>query len=295
MDGAAARIIELSGSNFQAVAMSPDGEHVAFSGNDREVLVYGHDGGPARVFSDHAPSLTTRIAEFGPNGDLLVTGVRSRGPDPEAWVVYDLRTGVKRRTIEMPKTRFKVRGDVVFSVSHPPITPTHSVVRACPIDSAEPIVIGTIEGMIGNWDVDHNGEWFAYRGGSTLKIRPIEGFSRSSERTVGAYDQGKFRCEFFPGRNSDRDLPKADEDNEIRIWPLHSETDAPQRSLARPDSGSRPRIDPTGSRIAFGWTEQKSAYVVDLSGPPSADPLVLKRRDAIAIEGNQFSPTNSGW
>jgi len=291
--GGAARILELPGSAFTAVDMSPDGKHVAFSGNDQRVLVYERDGGPARVFSDHATSVTTRIAEIGLNGYHLVTGVYSRGQDPEAWVVYDLRDGVKLRTVEITKARFKVLGDVVYSASFPPTTPPHSVVRACPIGSSEPVVIGTIEGVVGsprNWDVDPEGKWFAYRSGSTLNVRPIEGFGPSTERTVGAYDQGTFSLSFLPGGAQIATFQKTNEGNEIRIWPLHNETGGPPRSVAGPASASGPRIGATGNLVAYGSTEQKSAYIVDLSGPPSADPLVLRRRDATQFEGKQFSP-----
>jgi hypothetical protein len=119
--GAAARILELPGSNFTSVEVSSDGTRIAFSGNELDVVVYDHGGGPPTVFSDHALAVSTRTAEFGPNGDVLVTGLYL-DPDPEAFVVYDLRNGVKRCTVENPKTSVKVRGDVIYSVSCLPRT-----------------------------------------------------------------------------------------------------------------------------------------------------------------------------
>jgi DNA-binding winged helix-turn-helix (wHTH) protein/WD40 repeat protein len=288
--GAAARTLELPGSEFTNVEMSSDGTRIAFSGNERNVVVYDHGGGPPTVFSDHALAVSTRTAAFGANGDVLVTGLYL-DPDPEGFVVYDLRNGAKLCTVENPKSSFKVRGDVVYSVSFVPPTPPHrhSVVRACPIACPEPVVIGTLEGETRRWNVDSKGAWFAYRRGNTIRVRPLNAFDPSSERLIDPFDGQGFG--WIRGTHGDwiATFRRRDNSIDIRRWPLEVETGGQRWSVPDPHTGSGAQFDGTGTRIAFGSTQKKSAYIVDLTGPPDADPLIFSRRDTKRFGQKRFS------
>jgi len=295
-EGAAARILELEGTYFRSVDMSPDGAHVAFSGNEANVLVCGRDGGPPRVLSDHATTVSLRTVEFGPEGGVLVTGLLI-DPHPEAFVVYDVGTGAKVATAHSPETTFKVRGGRVFSVSYEIGESDgrllNPILQTWPLGPGEPDLVGAIEGEIGSWDVDSTGSWFVYRRGSTLLARPVDGFDEASERVIGQFDSGDFGLLIHPRGDQVMTSRGFENETEFSFWALHGASGVPSRTFLGPRAGIF-EFDADGGRLAYGSSTEKAVFIKDLTGPPDADFLSVRRKNAREISPPDFS-ADGGW
>jgi WD40 repeat protein len=123
------------------LALSPDGRWLATARDvgDRQILLFPQDGGPPLVLP-RPPDGNARALDFGPNGDLLITG--GSGESLRFWSLPDLR---EMRSVELEKglySRGVVRGGKLFTLTMINEAKRENLLRVWPLPEGEPKVLG---------------------------------------------------------------------------------------------------------------------------------------------------------
>jgi WD40 repeat protein len=207
-----------------------------------------------------------RVLEFGPHGDLLVTG--GSGESLSFWSLPELRA---IRRVEIGGLRSwgaGVRGDKLLVATETSNQTRERMVRALRLPDGEPKLLGKA-----SWgeflDVDATGTWEAFGRLRTLGLRSLDGTHR--ERILGEHRGEVQAATFSPEGDS---VASLDESGEIRIWSL-----AEGAGLPRVLQGPKPRVpllllDPEGRRVVTPGLNN-SIHLWDLDDPPDAQPAVL--------------------
>ncbi len=194
------------------IVLSPDGRWLATrSGSNRRILIFPRDGGPARALP-RPPDGNTSVLEFGPRGDLLITG--GSGESLRFWSLPDLR---EIRSAELGGLRSFgwVRGGRLLTFTRMHEERPEFLMRAWPLPDGEPKVLGTFSLPGTPWDLDPSGTTIAYARGRTVRVRPLDPRAPRRSGSSGARRDEVQDVTFAP--RGDR-LASVDRSGEIRVW-----------------------------------------------------------------------------
>ena len=268
----------------EGLALSPDGHWLATkTGSNRRVLLFPWDGGPPLV-PPRQPEGNTRVADFGPRGDLLVTG--GSGESVRLWSIPDLR---EVRSVELGG-RYSwgagswgsaVRNGKLFMATQVSEGARRRVVRSLALPDGELKVVGTDHS--GEFkDVDPTGTWEAFYRHGALGLRSLDGTHR--ERVLGEHPVEVLDARF----SSTGDVvASVDESGEIRVWSL-------AKGLLRILHGPKglsvlPLLDAEGRRVTRAGPNN-TVQLWDLTDPPDARPVVFGRPGPSVIVFGAFDP-----
>jgi WD40 repeat protein len=268
------------------VDFSPDGQWLAVSRRDGAIELWSPESGEVRVLREHDGRVNAR---FGPDSELLV----SVGEGDKAVRVWSTSTGRLLRSIDLEgpsDIRLCALSREILAVTK---VDDDRLLRIWSLDGGEPRTVGrrrlgTNKKTIGRHiDVDPTCTRLAYGDGSSLRVLPIDRLRSVSGRTVGAHEANINHVVFSP--DGER-LACADEDGQIRLWPLAGESAASLRTFQGQKHWiTSLRFDGSGSRLAAASVDE-TVRVWDLTGPPEAAPLVLRSNDAIQVPDVALNP-----
>jgi WD40 repeat protein/DNA-binding winged helix-turn-helix (wHTH) protein len=263
-----------------SAVFSPDGEWLAIRGANR-VQLLNRDGRPPLVLGDDlggAPSTGKDVA-FGPDSDVLAAVWHG---DVRMWSLPDghpLRHG----SFEEEWSRLWAAEHDFFTSTWP--GPRLSV-RSWPPDGGEPRLIGSMDGV--DWS-DGAGPWVAYAQGRRVFLRSVEDWG-AGPRLVGEHPAGAAVHRMVLTADGKR-VAVVDGSGEIRIWSTvqHSPR-APRVLQAREMNLNSLIFDERGATLALSGGEwgRPTARIWDLTGPSSAEPIVIRRTDTVKITGGAF-------
>lgn len=158
-----------------------------------------------------------------------------------------------------------------------------------PVD-AQPVQWYPLDGgkgqFLGRWDptgdsdaaISPSGKWLSEARGRALYVRPLNNLS-APRRRIGEH---RSNISWIVADAGDDRLLAVDESGELRIWPIH--VPAAYQSIQLEPGTNRVVRDANGSTLvtarAGGLRSSQIASVSDLTGPPDADPRVLRYGDA---------------
>jgi WD40 repeat protein len=266
------------------LAFSPNGKWLATSSLGPEVLVWPSSGGAPLVLGGHEIKGGPIELEFGPDSEVLVT-LTGRGP-LRIWSIPERR--LIRKTSDFAhatqNTAFFWRTGRLVTT-----TPTHDGqgrwLREWPVGDGPAHDLGVVAiGPAFDTDVDPDLEWLAVANGRDLVIHPLAVGSGKRKRPVGRHLETITWIAYGPrGR-----LLSLDRLGEIRIWSIEPDPPVLVRSFRGPPGTGQSFFDETGTRVATVDQKQRAIRVHDVTGPPQAEPLTLRRGDATQIRSIAF-------
>jgi len=258
--GPAARVLSLpSGESCASLAATPDGRWVACG-------TWGPDAEPGHIsarrvqirgLTPEAERKTLRPSADGTAVVWSADGQRVKGSAPRGLVPWLGEHGAL------------LVKDAAAS--------GWTVVSATERVASEVVLPGTArDGDV--QDVDLEARRVLYSQGRSLWWRPLEA-GRPRGTLVGRHRSGVRHAAFHAPTGA---VISVDESREIRLWPP-SPGEVQMRQGFDTGISSVPRLDSTGTRLAWHSVAERAVVVWDLAGPPDATPLLLRRR---SLEGN---------
>jgi WD40 repeat protein len=264
------------GVEFFYTAFSPSGEWLALGGA-RQVEVLNRDGRAPLVLEDWPTGpryVSTVRVGFGA-GDTLVT---NQAGDVRALTVPGGRE-LWRAQGDQGGNLLYVRGNRFFTLTR--VGPQLAV-RTWTLDTGKSRFVGMMEpvGFEGDIprhlaDVDPRGGQLAYARGRRIYLRSLERWA-SPPRLLAEHAAALVGVAFGPDGEQ---VAVSDASGEIRIWRTAGEATRPIHIL-RGEMTPSLAWDPTARWLA-AWSqppnETKPVRLFDLTGPPGAAPLLLRR------------------
>jgi WD40 repeat protein len=246
-------------------AFSPNGEWLALGGW-RMADVFHRDGGkPLRLGHDY-PEEPGRVGVgFGPRSDVLVT---NRQGDVRIWSLPEARELRRGQFEEGPSGTFITDRGFVTSTT----VGDREVMHWWPFGGEdESRLLGTME-PIGTADVAHGR--LAYPRGRKIYSRSLDDWS-SPPKLLAEHSFDVLSVAFSADGGR---LAASDESGEVRIWSAEVQDVRLLRVLRGNVDGLR--FDPSGTRLAgTARGGERASLLWDLTAPPGAEPLILRRSD----------------
>jgi WD40 repeat protein len=250
-------------------AFSPDGRWLAtVPRNSRQVLLFPRDGGLPRILPRQPEGSATRVLEFGPRSDLLITP--GSGSSMRFWSLPELEAV---RTVELGGLGSfgLVRGGRLLTFTNGG-EESARVLRAWPLPAGDPEVLEAFTSPAGRWDVDPSGTLLAHSRDRTVLVSPLEPSGGAGERILGEAGDLVQDVAFAPGGDL---VASLDQSGEVRVW----STAGTNIHLLHRFQGPRcrfsgTRFDPTGrlvSQMALG----PGFLLWDLASPPNTEPRAV--------------------
>jgi WD40 repeat protein len=265
-----------------SAAFSPNGDWLGLGGSRRVQLLH-RDGRTQLVLGDYSGAGRNITVGFGPRSDLLVA---NRGGDVRVWSIPEARE-LRRGAFEEGSSRLWVREDGFFTSTR--VGP-RQVLRFWPFGDGEPRLRGSMEAT----DVsDAASRWLAYAQGRKIFLRSLDDWASAprllAEHPAEAANPGHMT--FSP--DGER-LAVVDVSGEIRIWSTAERSARPLRILdARQMNWAGLAFGAEGTKLALDGGEwgRPTARVWDLAAPPAAEPVVIRRPDALNVLPGLFDPS----
>jgi WD40 repeat protein len=264
---------------------SPDARWLALDNEDlQQIVLVPSDGGPPRTVP--RPQGNVHSLGFGRQSDVLVTG--GSGASLQLWSLPDLREG---RSVEVGGAGSVgyFRSGRLFTQTEMEQGDRHRLFRSWSLPRGEATILGTVD-----WDgitgasVDPAGRSFAYASGHAVHLLPFNDLRQNASRVLGRHRDAVYLVEFFPGGGGVASVDKA---GEIRLWPLGPSASASPRVLRGPKASDRLlAVAGDGTHLARSGVAG-SLHLWDLSDPPDAEAVVLKRTDVVYMTSGGFDPS----
>ncbi len=290
--GPTARILPLEGLTSWSAEFSPDGRWLASYTFSENVLLFPEDGGPPRVMGGNETPMGPPGLAFTPEGNTLLSSAATENHPVRMLSIPDgreLRLIVPGSPSDGRRWFWEATlpQGIVFSIREAtdPNVHRHEI---WPYEGGSPQLLGTLR-TLGAWFLDDSGSQIAHRRGERILVRPVAGPTTTPEREIATVAEGvRLRLKFSP--QGDR-LAVTESTGRLTLWPL--DPDAPREPLVlhqeNPDIQFMPEFDVKSSRIV--WGSQRSSSLWRLDGPPSADPVVLKRGALTQNKKGAFHPS----
>ena len=283
-----------------AAKFSPDGRWLATKGPVSGIRLWSHEGGPPRVLGGGQGTIwDVGSVQFGPASDVLVS---SSGNVLRFW---SLPEGKELRHVELEgHTISLVRESRLITFTTGP--DGKEIVRSWPLEGGEPRLLARWDArdvtQMGNlamsgahfWSVDESGEQTTFAREDALYVSRLEDLeSAAGARLLGNHSADVLSAVFHPA--GDR-VVAVDKDGKIRFWPLAGGSATLERFLGGqpPDQGRFIDLDASGNWLAAATAGPHStsdvAYLWDLTGPPDADPFVVRNSEMNALTSIDFHP-----
>jgi len=261
-------------SALQHIRLSPDSRWLATrSTNNRRILLFPSDGGPARALP-RQPDGNVGVIEFGPLGHLLATG--GSGSSMRFWSLPELE---EIRSVELGgvQTGGFLRNGRLLTFTFAQKDSDETLARVWTLPDGEAEVLGTFDwGDVGApAEIDPAGTTIAYTLGRTLLVRPMPPGDQSAERVLGLASDQVPDIAFAPAGDS---LASLDKSGEIRVWSTAEGTTGPMRIFQGPEfqGATRMLFGPKGRTLVQPGPEN-DFYLWDLDAPPDSDPVIARR------------------
>ncbi len=273
-------------SAIGVIALSPDSRWLATrSVSNQRILIFPRDGGPARALP-RPPDGKTRVLEFGPQSDLLITG----GSDESLrfWSLPELRE-IRSAELGGLSTGGWIRDGRLLTWTRIHEEGHEYLLRAWPLPDGEPKVRGFFAAPGVPNEFDPSGTTIAFTRGRTVLVRPLPPGDPSAERILGRARDEVPDIAFAPG--GDR-LASLDRSGEIRVWSTAGGAARPLRVLQGPpyQGATRLLFGPEG-RLLTQPGPKGTFLLWDLNGPPDSQPVVLGRPETGVMPLDVFDPT----
>ena len=257
-------------------AFSPSGEWLAVGGWKKATVLHRTSG--LRLTVGDYPQLRQFVSvAFGPDNRTLMT---DEFGDVRVWSIPDgreIRGGLFEQGSSGAET---IAGGFLTLTTVGP----REVLRLWPFDQAAPRLLGTMDAWKGDGAV--SGERLAYPAGRRIYLRSLLDWSRPP-LLVGEHvaDVGAVALSLDGQR-----LAASDSSGELRVWPTSPRNLHPLRVFrGRPVRALH--FDRRGDRLAGIVGEAAEVEVWDLSAPPDAEPITLRRPDAPYLQDLAFEPS----
>jgi WD40 repeat protein len=160
-------------------------------------------------------------------------------------------------------------------------------VRLWPFEEGESRLLGTMD-TYSRMSFETNG-WLAYSVGPKIYLRSLEEWSRPPTLFV-EHDADVLSVALTPDGQR---LAASDASGEVRIWSTRVGPPRLLRTLRGSRRATALRFDATGTMLAGkdNVGNRPIGVVWDLTGPPGADPVALRRTDASIWNGLAFEPS----
>jgi WD40 repeat protein len=286
--GPTAFILPLPQGSWFRLHFSPNGEWLATSSFEENVLVLPSSGGRSITLGGHETTGGQRRVEFGPRSDLLVTKT-FRGDPARIWSIPEGK--LLRRIDVQDEGPFIQRAGQVWMFFRRANTSSRFVQRWS-LPDGPAVDVGSFDATdIADFDVDATGTWLALARGRDVLLRSIEFFKRGEEQLVGTHSEKVASIAFGPKQR----LLSRDAAGEIRVWSLEGGKARLLRIIRGASSEQSPQFDRTGSRVAAANPSERMIRVWDIDGPAELAPLELRRGDADRIAELDFATTRAQW
>ncbi len=278
--------------NSQRVDLSHDGLWLATGGTASGVQLWAHDGSPPITL---AGSVGVPDVQFDPLGPLLA--VR----DSETLRVFSIPDPQPIDEIDAEGIDGLLREAHLLTFL---AGPRSSTVEVRPAGGDDVRVLGRWDNDgVAWWDVSSDGDWLAYARDKMVFLLPLAHLD-TPPRLVGVHPTTVGRVAFAPG---DDRLVSSDASAEIRIWSIDGDTSTLERTirsgLTRTSPGKQPWgpisvLDRRGATLVahrggFDTPVKMAPRVWDLTGPPDAEPIVLREADVPILHQMALDLTGS--
>ena len=269
---------------------SPDGEWLATGGPAEAVNLYRADGTLARTIHGLEVTGSPTIVKIDGSSRRLVTsnwGTRRHRQ-------FSLAGGQELPSLETgPRTWPTDFGErlVTGTLSDPA---REEVWREWPLDGGAPRTVARL-GVTGvcQAELDPRRRRIVYTKGRNVFLRELD--VAGPDRLLGTHDQPldekSPQClALAPG--GDR-VASIDASREVRIWSLGTAGAGPPRVLkgmGNLEDQSPALFDPSGSRLAWGSSDDRAVFLWDVDAPRDAQPVRLRRPDAQVLRWSAFTP-----
>jgi DNA-binding winged helix-turn-helix (wHTH) protein/WD40 repeat protein len=283
---------------------SPDGSAIALMGF-RDVAAVWWDTGDGPLVLDPPGRRAVRgWAAQWISQELLATGVNFRTANAERIFIWSIPQERLLRTIEFGgPTYWQVEGHRLLTetyLSHP-TRRFDILLRSWRLPDGEPEELGRRT----DWEAlrpftslfDSSGDAWIHATGGTIFASPLPIVDGGRDRVVGVHDAGRARVLSHHTLNGGRFMSR-DDVGALRVWSLAAPGDGPLRVIPRPEGAPADiglLLDRTGR-----WIYPESASEIgkgllwDLSAPPGAQPLELRRSGSWQFSEVALHPT-SEW
>ena len=264
---------------------SPDGRWLAvLKRSNRQVVLFPRDGGPARAVP-RQPDGNVRILEFGPHGDLLITG--GSGESLRFWSLPELEE-IRSAALDGMWSRGVVRGGRLLTFTQLHREGRDLLARAWPLPGGEPEVLGNFSRPFAGADFDPSGTKIAHGRAREVVVSPLKPPDLSQGRIVGEVGERVQDVAFAPG--GDR-LAALDRSGEILVWSTEEGDAGPSHAFrGRRYEFFETRFDPSG-RFLTQLGPGNAHLLWDLDGPPDSEPTVFARSVIAEWNSLDFNPT----
>jgi WD40 repeat protein len=254
-------------------AFSPDGAWLAL-GDEANARLFDREGRAPRIVESYPQTDADVHVAFGPRGDTLLADYAG-----------DVRIWSMRQGRELRRNLFERGGNWVWTTDDGIVTFTRvgprTVIRWWPDGDGDSRLVGSLEGEdITNFSAFHG--WIAYTSGRRVYVRFVANWV-SPPRLVAEAPAPIQSARLSPDGQR---IAAVDETGDIRIWSVAEPSHRLLRTLhGRP--GDRLRFDTAGRRLALTANENGRfvAWLWDLTGPPGAEPLKIKKGDSNLVGG----------
>jgi WD40 repeat protein len=133
---------------------------------------------------------------------------------------------------------------------------------------------------------DSTGKWLVFARGRTLQRVPVATMGHAASQSIGRHEGTIVGIAMHPDNER---VASIDLTGRVCLWSLDPSTDAPLRILQGRESPIGPWFDPQGRWLATSFGDGR-IHLWDLLGPPSAQPLEL-RRNGRQVQALAFHPS----
>ncbi len=222
---------------------------------------------------------------FSPASDLVAVGSH------ESVVFFSLKDGRAFRSFDLGGyTVFERKGSHLWSLSR--TSKGKTAVRKWTKSDHIPDVFSVLDFDLNDysgWNIDASGEWLASRDGDGVYISPLRNSSREGARFIGKHES---RVVWTAAHPTASRILSVDAGGEGRLWGLSDTSAGLERAFRAP--APEAVVDKTDSWVAFSSISPHStsavAYLHSLTGPPDAEPLVLRNGNATWVNTFGFEP-----